>query len=192
MTLKRKAATSLVAVVLLAALAGMAMTFSAFTSTTGNAANQFASGSVVLTDNDSGSTLFSMAGMQPGSEQTKCLTVGYAGSLDALVRLYGTTTSTAGRDLAPYLDVEITRGSFSGATPANQDCTGFTASSTLYSGTLAAYPADYATGVQDATTFRQNDSAVYQVRVALQDTDAAQDKDATTTLTFEARDKGVS
>jgi hypothetical protein len=192
MSLKRKSAISVLAITMLAAIVGMSLTFSAFTSTTENNANTFKAGTVVLTDNDAGSTLFSMTQMQPGSAQAKCLTVAYTGSLDSLVRLYGTTTSTPGKDLSPYLNVTIKRGSFSGATPADQDCTGFTAASTLYDGTLAAYPATYAAGVQDSTTFATDDTAVYQVSVSLQDNDLAQDKDATTKLTFEARDKVVT
>jgi hypothetical protein len=192
MSLKRKSAISVLAVAMLAAIAGMALTFSSFTSTTENNANKFVSGSVVLTDNDTGSKLFDMAGMQPGSVQEKCLTVAYDGTLDALVRIYATTTSTAGKNLAPYLNTKIERGSFPGATPADQACTGFVASSTLRDTPLSTYPADYGLGIQDPTTFQTGNSAVYRVTIALQDLDAAQDKDATTTLTFEARDKGVT
>jgi hypothetical protein len=194
MSLKRKFSVSVLACALLAAIAGMALTFSAFTATTKNDNNSFKSGSVVLTDNASNSKLFDMAGMQPGSSLSKCLTVTYAGSLDSLVRLYATTASTANKNLAPYLDVNVTRGSFPGTAPADQACTGFTADpgAPLYAGTLAAFPADYALGVRDTTTFKKDDKAVYRVSVSLQDTDAAQDKDATANLTFEARDKGVT
>jgi hypothetical protein len=194
MSVKRKLSVSVLACAILAAIAGMAMTFSAFTATTKNDGNQFKSGSVVLTDNDVDTQLFSMADMQPGTTQSKCLKVTYSGSLDSLVKLYATTTSsTPAKNLAPYLDVTVTRGSFSGAEPAGMACDGFTPAAQgaqIYSGTLASFPSAYATGAADATTFHKDDTAVYQVTVSLQDNDAAQAKDATTNLTFEARDKG--
>jgi hypothetical protein len=202
MSLKRKTAVSVLATALIAAITGMALTFSAFSSTTDNSNNEFRSGDVVLTDNDAQATLFSMSGMLPGSKQAKCLTVDYSGSLKSLVKLYATTaSSTPAKDLAPYLDLKVTRGSFPGVAPADMACTGFTADATdyaakgagvLYDDTLASYPADWAGALEDPATWVSGDKAVYQVSVSLKDTDSAQAKDATTKLVFEARDKGTA
>jgi hypothetical protein len=204
MSVKRKTTISLLAVAAVAVVAGAALTFSAFTSTTENPGNEFTAGTVVLDSNGTGSALFSLLGMQPGSTDTKCLTVTYTGTLDALVRLYATTTSTTtAKDLSPYLDVSVTRGSFPGDPPPDMGCGDFAADPTdfpgapatagaLFQDTLDKYPVTWALGVQDPTTWKTSDKAVYQVRVALRDNDAAQARDATTRLSFEARDKGVT
>jgi hypothetical protein len=203
MSVKRKTAVSVLAVAIVAVVAGAALTFSAFTSTTENPANKFQAGTVVLNSNGTGSALFSLLDMLPGSTETKCLTVTYTGTLDALVRLYATTTSTPGKALSPYLDVKVTRGSFPGDPPAAMACDGFTADPTDYPGaptgagvlftdTLDKYPVAWPGGIPDPTTWTTDDVAAYQVRVELRDDDRAQGTDATTRLSFEARDKGVT
>jgi hypothetical protein len=200
MSLKRKSAISVLACALLAGVVGMALTFSAFTSTTENTANTFASGTVVLGDNDLNVALLEMSEMQPGSTATKCLTVEYTGSLDSTVRLYGETTSTPLKDLSPFIDVVVTRGTFPGAAPALNACDGFVADTAdhkalgagiLFKDLLSAYPADYAAAIVDPDdTWETNEKAVYQVEVTLKSDDDAQAKDAATTLKFEAQDKG--
>jgi hypothetical protein len=187
MTLKRKSVLSVFAIATIALIVSVALTFSAFTATATNQDNGFASGTVVLGDNAAGAALYAAGGVAPGFLDAKCVTVTYTGSLDALVRLYGTTTSAAGKNLAPYLDLVVERGSFPGAAPADGGCTGFTGT-VLYGGTLAGYPGTYAAGVKDPATFATGTSTVYRIGVALQDDDAAQDRDATTRFTFEARD----
>jgi hypothetical protein len=201
MSIKRRTAISVLMCAAIAAIAGMALTFSAFTSTTENPGNKFVSGDVVLTSNAAGSKLFDVAGIQPGADaSSKCLTVEYTGSLPALVRLYAATTSTPGKDLSPFLDIKVTRGAFSGATPADQACDGFVADTddlagkgpgVVFDGLLSAYPADYDAGAQDPTTWATADKAVYRIDASMKADvgDDAQAKDATTKLTFEARDK---
>jgi camelysin-like metallo-endopeptidase len=185
MRTKHKIIGSVLLVAALAAIVGAAFTFSAFTATTSNSANQFKAGTVVLGDNDLDAKLFSLTNMQPGVPVVKCLTVTYTGTLDAKVRIYGTTTASApGKELAPNLNLRVTRGTG----PSSLDCTGFTAGSVLYDSTLGVFPATYTDGVQDPTTWHENDTAVYQVRAEVQDVNAAQGKDAETELTFEAHD----
>jgi predicted ribosomally synthesized peptide with SipW-like signal peptide len=186
MSIKRKLAGTVLSVAAIAAFAGAAVTFSAFTATTENPNNSFKAGTVALTDNDSGAALFALTNMKPADPKLKCLTVDYTGSLASKIKLYATkTTSAADKDLAPYANVRITRGTGT----ADADCNGFVADAgaPLYDGTLAALGSDYAGGVQDATTFNTGDKAVYQVKVDVQDTNDAQGKDANATLTFEAR-----
>jgi hypothetical protein len=201
MSIKRKTTISVLVCAAIAAIAGMALTFSAFTATTENGGNKFVAGDVVLSDNAAGAKMFDVSNIHPGGPgSSKCLTVSYTGSLDALVRLYATTTSTAGMDLSPYLDVKVTRGHFTGATPDLQDCTGFSGETgdlagkgpgVVYSGKLSAYPTTYAAGEQDPTVWVTDDTAVYRIDVSMDAgvDDAAQAKDATTKLTFEAHDK---
>jgi hypothetical protein len=195
MSLKRKLTGSVLLCALMAAIVGMAITFSAFTATTDNSGNDFAAGTVVLSDNDSGTKLISMAEMAPGTTQTKCLTVRYTGSLDAYVSMYGATTSTTTDSLAPYLDVKVTRGKFAaGFTPTGFDCgtdADFVAGAVVYDGTLEGLPGNYADGLETPAkpTWVKDDSNVYKVTVTLQDDNLAQGLDATTKLTFEAHDK---
>jgi hypothetical protein len=186
MTLKRKAGAGVLSVALLAAIVGMAVTFSAFSSTTENPGNNFKAGTVVLTDDFPGTALISAANMKPGDVETRCLKVDYTGTLPAKVRVYGTTTSTAGKDLSPYLKLTLTRG-----TGAATACTAFVADAdgAIYDGLLNAYPASSVGAIVDPKDWAQNDTKYYQVKIALVDdgTNDAQDKDAQTNLTFEAR-----
>lgn len=159
--------------------------FSAFSTTTSNTGNTYAAGTVVLADNDAGSALFTMSAMKPGDTQTKCLKVDYTGSLASTVKLYGTTGGTG---LDAYLTLQVRRGSFPGAPPASNACTGFVSGGTLHSGTLTSYPDTYAAGIDDTdTSWTNGESAVYEITLTLQDTNAAQGLTATQIFTWEAR-----
>jgi hypothetical protein len=197
MSLKRKVAGSVLLCALMAAIVGMAITFSSFTATTVNDGNHFKAGTVVIGDNAAGSTLISMDEMSPNSTATatRCLTVDYTGSLPADVSMYAATSTTTAESLGKYLDVTIKRGTFAaGFTPASRfDCgvdgTDFLPAKTVYTGLLQDLPATFAAGLEPgAAPWIKDDSNVYQVTVALHDTNAAQGLDATTKLTFEAQD----
>lgn len=195
MTIKLKV---LLTVLTLSSLGGLSAVgvFSAFSSTTSSASNQFASGSVVLADNDLGAAMYSVSNAVPGDSVSKCIKVSYSGSLDADVRLY--TTSTIG-SLGQYIDLTVTPGSQ--ATPTFPSCTGFTADSggALYTGTLAAFGTaknSYANGVVDypgaTTKWSTGGSVVYQITATLQSSapDAAQGlTTGSHTFTWEARNQ---
>jgi hypothetical protein len=53
----------------------------AFSATTANTANAWSAGTVVLSDDDSGSAMFNMSLMKPGSTSAKCIVVTYSGTL---------------------------------------------------------------------------------------------------------------
>jgi hypothetical protein len=115
----------------------------AFTATTSNAVNNWAAGTVSLADDDNTTAMFNASNLRPGSTGTKCIRLTYSGSLSTSVKLYGTSVTGA---LAPHLDLVVEEGD--GGTFA--DCTGFVASGTAYSGTLANFGAtrtNFATGV---------------------------------------------
>lgn len=156
--------------------------YSAFSTTTGNAANSYDAGTVVLSDNDSGSSLFTMSNLKPGDTLTKCIKVDYTGSLTSTVKLYGTTTGS----LDQYLDVVVRRGSFPGAPPASNACTGFTSAATIHNGTLQAFPDSYAAGLNEGS-WTNGTSNVYEITTTMQDNNAAQGLSATQTFTWEAR-----
>lgn len=124
--------------------------YAAFSATTVNPTNSFTSGSVVLGDDDSGSAMFSPTLLKPASTGTKCIVVTSTGTLASTVKLYATSYSTTNA-LGSYLNMVIdegTGGSF--ATSGPTSCTGFSSTSNLFTGTLAAFAAaktDFASGV---------------------------------------------
>lgn len=205
---KTKSALIVFLIGVIASVVGLA-TWSAFSSTTSNAGNQFQTGSVTLTDNDSGSAMFNMTGAGPNDTVSKCITVSYTGTLTSNVRLYG--AATAGNGLDSYLDLKVTRGTFSGATPANMACTdgagsNFVADSVTYSGGNGAgangvlfntrmnnYPTTWAAGIADAPggtpePWTNPENHVYRFDVTVADDNNAANKTHTQTFTWEAQD----
>jgi hypothetical protein len=156
-------AVSVISLALLTVVAGIAV-FSAFSSTASSGTNTFASGSVQLATNGTGAVLFSMPAMVPGDTASRCVEVTYTGSLPADVQFYGTFTGT----LAPYLDTVVTRGDFSGAAPAANDCTGFlpdTGGGEVFAGSLDGLPASALPF--DDPSWVENDAHVYMITVTL-------------------------
>lgn len=157
----------------------------AFSATTSNTGNSFAAGTVVLTDDDTGSAMFSITGMAPGTAETECIEVSYTGTLEpAPVRIYGTSTGS----LDTYLDMTLEIGT--GGVFGN--CTGFSGSS-IYSGTLASFAATHtawATGLATWTAMSPvdpDDSRTFRFTFQVQDNDAAQGLSSTADFTFEAQ-----
>src|SRR3954447_8298844 len=150
-------------------------TFSAFSSTTANSGNSFAAGTVLVSDNDAGSAMWSVSNQAPNSPSVvKCIKVTYTGSLPADVHLYtGSTTAT----LDTYVNLTIEKGTVTGS-PVFPGCGTFTpdASGTIYNGTLAGFAGSkntYASGVSmypgSQTAWNQNDTLWFRFTVALQD-----------------------
>ena len=100
-------------------------------------------GSVELTDDDAGSSLFAVDDMVPGRPERDCIVVSYEGNV--LPVTIGLSSEAEGA-LAGLLDVQVERGTGG----AFQDCAGFTPTETVYEGTLAGL-ADRADGVEAAT-----------------------------------------
>lgn len=185
------------AVLALAALVSETATYAMFNGKTANNSSTVASGTVVLSDNDAGGAVISLAGAMPGNSNTGCIAVTSTGSLASTVRLYATVTGT----LAPYLTLTVTRGTI--ASPTFPSCTGFSADATnylgsgagvIYTGTLSAYPTTYASGIVDpkaATpeTWTTNEVHVYQFAITLANNGAAQGLSSTATFRFEAQNQ---
>jgi len=194
--LARRILLSLVVLGVLGIVAG-AGTYSSFSRVTQNDNNRFVSGTVSLTDNDSGAAVASLSNAHPTDSSTGCINVTYGGSLPATVRLYGTTTGTG---LDQYLNVVVTRGTKSNAT---FDCSTFSADATnyigqgagvVYSGTLQGYADSYAAGLVDPTsgspeTWTNGETHAYRFQVTLQNNTAAQGLNASQVFTWEARNQ---
>lgn len=100
--------------------------YAAFTGQTRNSGNEWATGSVKLTDDDNGAARFTVTNMLPGDTQTKCITVTADASVPSTVKGYALNpvTSTAGLENRVKVTIENgTGGSFA-------DCTGFVVSGT--------------------------------------------------------------
>jgi hypothetical protein len=197
MPLRRLGALGLL--VLLAAAAG-GITYAAYTATSDSNGNVAGAGSVKLSDNGNGSSLVSLSGAVPGDTTSACIKVSYDGSLPATVRLHGTTT---GSGLDQYLDLKVTRGTYTPSDPAFKSCTNFqpdganyigAGNGVIYNGTLQGFPDDYASGLVDPQSsspesWTTGEAHVYRIDVTLQNNFAAQNKDAAQTFRWEARNQ---
>jgi predicted ribosomally synthesized peptide with SipW-like signal peptide len=180
-------------IVIGAALAVAAIgTWSAFSSTTESPNNRVVAGDVQLTDNDLGAAMYDVSGAKPGDQIERCIRVTYSG-LDADVKLYAPDAIGA---LGQYLTLKVEQGTQ--ATPSFPDCTGFSATKTVYnSGTLSNFASSYsswANGLADnpgaATKWANGNSVIYRVTLTVQNNDLA--KNQTTNLhrlVWEARNQ---
>jgi hypothetical protein len=143
-----------------------------FTATTRNSGNEITSGTVELTDNDSGSALYNLTGVRPAEVTSRCIKTTYAGSLAAVVHLY---SSSAPGPLAPYVDLTVSQGTQASSTFPG--CTGFTADATgvIFNGTLQSFEqtrAAYAAGVVTApvgkSSWAAGEALVYRFQATLQ------------------------
>jgi hypothetical protein len=120
--------------------------YSAFSAQTINPSDTWATGSVTLSDDDSGAAMFSATNLKPGATGTHCIEVTSNGTLPAAVKLYGTGLTTT-NSLSSYINLTVTQGTGG----SFGSCTGYTqaaTSPTVYSGTLAGFTANsYGTGL---------------------------------------------
>ena len=167
-------------------------TFSAFSATTSNSGNSFTSGTVTISDNDSGAAMLSLSNARPGDSSTSCITVTYGGSLSANVKLYGATTGS----LPTYLTLTVTQGT--GSVSFGSPCTNFTpdaSGSQIYNGTLANFSSNYTnfttglslTNASASTTWTNGNARVYKFQISLNNDNNAQGLSGTATFTWEAQ-----
>jgi len=175
--------TAIATAILMVTILTVSRSQAAFTATTANGPNAFATGSVVLSDDDSGTAMFNVSNMTPGNPVSRCITVTYSGTvLPAPVRLH----ATSGGSLDAYLNTTIeigTGGSFS-------TCTGFVPTSTLSTGTLAAFSAartDFASGLTLFTAAANPTTRTLRFTIDVADNNAAQALSTSATFTFETQ-----
>jgi hypothetical protein len=174
-------------------------TSAAFTASTDNAGNSWQSGTVVLTDSDSGAALFTTTddgALKPGSTRSRCIQVDYTGDLDADIQLYVTTPppppGPVVKSLDPYLLMTVERGAdvTDGSTLA-ADCTGFTPSTVLFTDaprTMAQLKThgDYTHGLSVGTAVPQDTHLTFRITYLVEDDNAAQDAESKATFVWEA------
>ncbi|MFL6161390.1 MAG: TasA family protein [Jatrophihabitantaceae bacterium] len=139
--------------------------YSAFSAQTSNPTNNWAAGTVLLSDDDSNTAMFSASNLKPGNTGSKCIAVTSTGTLPSAVKLYGTAAATTNA-LSTWINLVITQGTGG----SFGSCTGFTplaSGSSVYSGTLASFATastSYSNGVGSwAPTGSGSDTRVFQI-----------------------------
>ena len=159
----------------------------AFVAQNDNTANQVTSASIALADNDAGVSMFNVSNLLPSAPQTRCIDVTYTGSANPMpVLLYATAAPTG--TLAPYLNLSIEVGT--DATPAFGDCTGFSPSATVYSGTLQSFATthgSYATGWTTWDPAVTGETRTFRFVLTVQDVTAAAGRTTTFGFSWETR-----
>ncbi len=162
------------AAVTMVGVVGVLGTQAALSDTTDNANNEFNAGEIDITDNDAGSFMYQVDNALPGDTVSRCIQVSYTSTpdLDSTVELYMTTPIGS---VGPYVDLTIEAGTQ--ASVVFPDCTGFTADSTLYNGTLSGFQTSHgASGAgvayspNGASPWESGDTVVYRVTLTLQNT----------------------
>lgn len=135
-----------------------------------------AAGSVELSDDDSGTSLFAVDDMVPGRPASDCIVVSYEGNvIPVAVRL---STEAEGA-LATLLDVQVERGTGG----AFHDCSGFTPNETVYDGTLAGLAGEV-DGVTTATLTETPAAETFRFTFELAGAPDAGESDATASARF--------
>jgi hypothetical protein len=148
-----RAATPLAAL-LVAALLIWQGSNAAFSATTDNTNDAWATGNLALTNNGGGTTyagttaaLFTENNLKPGDAGAKCITVESGGSLAGSLRLYrGAISGTNSAALAGFLGVTVDAVAVAASTNVQANCTGYTGgtSGAVYNGTLNGMSTTYA------------------------------------------------
>ncbi|WFR66847.1 hypothetical protein P9139_19790 [Curtobacterium flaccumfaciens] len=102
---------------LAAGLAVSTASYSAFSATSSNDADNWSMGSVALNNDAANGALFSASNLKPGSTGTNCIAVTSSGSLASAVRLYATNVQQT-KALASYVTLQVKQGSGGGTAPA--------------------------------------------------------------------------
>ncbi|WP_028473244.1 hypothetical protein [Nocardioides alkalitolerans] len=84
--------------------------YAAFSGTTRNSGNDWATGAVSLTDDDAGSARFQVGTMTPGDTETKCIRVTANTTVAGTVKGYAINPVTSPQGLENYVKVKVTSG----------------------------------------------------------------------------------
>ena len=160
----------------------------AFVAQNDNVSNQVTAAAVDLTDNDSSTAMFAnVTGLMPGTNVDRCIDVTYTGSVDPTAVLLYINAAPTGT-LGPYLNLTIDIGADT-ADPY-RTCTGFSSSSTLYTGTLADFATNrgsYATGLSTWDPVGSPETRTFRFRLSVQNDPAAEGLTSTFGFSWETR-----
>jgi hypothetical protein len=134
------------------------------------------SGTISLSDDDQGRSLFDLGDMVPGRPVVHCIEVSYDGTIlpvDLAMR------SEAAGDLAAYLDVTIESGQGGGF----GDCSGFTGDGQVFSGTLGRLAASG--WLELGQVVNAGDRTSFRISFEVQDTEEALGRTASASFVWE-------
>lgn len=134
-------------------------------------------GTVELTDDDGGRSLFDASDLGPGQPLEECITITYDGTI-LPVEVTMAVRSTG--DLARHLDVEVERGVGGGF----DSCDGFEPEETIHVGTLATLT--NRGEVEMGAVRNSGDESTYRFRFEVQDDAAAVGRSSTIDVVWEA------
>lgn len=186
-----------IAALLIAALLVWQGRNAAFSATTVNNNDAWATGNLALTNNGGGTTyaqttttgLFGESNLKPTSTGTKCITVNSSGSLPGALKLWrGGITGTNGALLAAEINLVITAGEVGSGVNVAANCTNFPGSPTaVYTGTLADMPQNYAAASISMPLDGGAERVAYRIQWTIDPdaTVAVQSSNAVTSLTWE-------
>jgi len=179
-----------VAVGVVAVLAVGALTFAvsqaAFSGQTSTKQGTASTGTVTLTNDASGTTLFDVVGLNGGQTFSSCVAVRYDGSIvPAPVVLHGASSGSLG----DYLDMTIEIGTGKTYTPGDTGCSTFTGGQNIYTGTLTGFVNAHS-GFSNALPTTWSAASTGQVKafkftMTVKNDNAAQGKSAQPTFTWE-------
>lgn len=169
MTRNKKILSSALVVGVLGSVSALGV-FGLFSATTQNSGNEVTAGTVAISDNDGGQSMFNVVNAKPGDTWTRCIKVTYTGSLQASVHMY---LKDAVGTLAPYLNLAIVQGTQ--ASPTFPGCNGFTpdATGTDFQGPVVSpVPGSYDAGLPvlppgGATAWQTGSTLVFQFTMTL-------------------------
>jgi hypothetical protein len=133
-TAKFAAAAATPVAVLVAGAMIWQSSYAAFSGTTRSSGNEWGTGSVTLTDDDSGASRFQIGSMTPGDSGTQCIKVTADASVAGTVKGYAVNPVTSPEGLEDHIDVVLkagTGGSFA-------SCDGFTEEEVIIPGATLA------------------------------------------------------
>ncbi len=165
--------------------------YAAFSATTVNPTNNWTTGTVALSDDDSNTAAFTVSNLAPGATGTKVIAVTSNGSLASAVKLYGTNPATT-NGLSSYVNLVITQGT-GGSFASGTGFTPLATGSNVYTGTLAnlaTSATSYATGLGTWTpTGSAAETRTFQIKYTVDSAtpNAAQGGTAAIGLTWEAQ-----
>jgi len=136
------------------------------------------SGTIELSDDDEGRTLFDLADMVPGRASSECITIRYDGSI---VPVELALKAEVEGNLGPYLDVLVEQGT----TGSFEDCDRFRPDNVIFDSTLARMAARDRIALD--RILNQGESRVYRFRFTLQDRNEALGREATVGFIWEVK-----
>jgi hypothetical protein len=148
----------------------------ALTGTDANATAAVGSGSIELTDDDQGRSLFDLTNLTPARPEARCVEVTYGGTiLPVALRL----RAEADGSLADFLDVTIDEGTGGGF----ESCDGFTAVSPVFDGPLTDLTA--LGWVELGDILNAGDGRTYRISLQLEDNQEALTQETNLELAWE-------